>query len=210
VKTQIYLIRHGETTWNRERRFQGHLGVPLSETGQAQARALAEWLAAQPVRFAALYASDLERAVETARAIGARLGLAPTPVPALREIHCGEWEGLAHDEIEARYPGQLRAWNDRVDQFTLPGGESVPDVQRRVLAFYEAQIRQHAGDAILIVSHGVALSALLAALHDWDLVEAWQSVRGSMSNTGVTILSRNQTTGTHQIEVFNSTAHLPS
>ncbi len=208
MKTQIYLIRHGETEWNRDRRFQGHLAVPLSAAGQAQARAVAAWLATQPVRFAALYTSDLPRAAQTAAVIGARLGLTPIPEAALREISVGHWAGLGRDEIETRYPGELQAWRERVAEYTLPGGESVPDVQRRILAFYQSIIGQHEGTAILLVSHGIALSALQAGLHGWDLAEAWQSSRGSMHNTGVTVLSRDVATGAHAQELFNSLAHL--
>ncbi len=208
MKAQIYLIRHGETEWNRERRFQGHLGVPLSTAGEAQAQAVADWLAAQPARFRALYTSDLLRAAQTAAVIGTRLGLVPIPAPELREISVGRWEGLARDEIETHYPGQLQEWRERVADYTLPGGESVPDVQRRVLAFYQVIVARHAGEAILLVSHGIALSALQAALHGWDLVEAWQTSRGSMGNTGVTVLTRDEETGGHTAELFNSLAHL--
>src|SRR5438874_12863025 len=86
VETIIYLVRHGLTEWNRERRFQGHLDVPLSVEGRAQAHRLAAWLARQPVSFTALYSSDLARAAETATTIGHTLGLHPRLSPALREI----------------------------------------------------------------------------------------------------------------------------
>src|SRR5690348_7568220 len=118
---QLYLIRHGETHSNRERRFQGQLDVPLSPTGQAQAHALGRWLARRPVRFGALYSSDLQRAAQTAETVGGHLALTPTLALALREIDCGEWQGLTGAEIEARFPGGLQTWHDEVDTFCLPG-----------------------------------------------------------------------------------------
>src|SRR3712207_2914672 len=109
-QTLIYLVRHGQTTWNIERRFQGQLDVPLSEEGLRQAEAVASWLVRQRVRFGAVYSSDLLRAKQTAEAIGRRLGLEAEPVRALREIHVGDWQGMLSTEIERRYPGDLEKW----------------------------------------------------------------------------------------------------
>src|SRR5438270_10820981 len=94
-QTLVYLIRHGLTEWNVQKPFQGHLDVPLSQEGLEQSRRLASWLACQPVRFTAIYSSVLFRALQTAEAIGECLCLAPQPTMALREIHCGEWQGLS-------------------------------------------------------------------------------------------------------------------
>ncbi len=208
-KTLVYLVRHGETTWNAERRFQGQMDVELSMTGVAQAEAVADWLAAQPVHFTAIYSSDLKRAVETARKIGTRLGLIPGLHRDLREMHAGEWQGLLVSEIEARFPGKLAEWTARVDKFTTPGGESIPKVQQRMYATYKAIVSQHPGDAIIIVSHGAALTALLAALHNWDLVETWQSRKMKMQNTGVTVVALDHERSQHELLLLNSSEHLP-
>src|SRR5438094_8620698 len=98
-QTLVYLVRYGLTGWNAERRFQGHLDVPLCDEGLEQVGAVASWLARQPVHFAALYTSDLARAMQSAQAIGEPLGLAPTPAPAPREIHGGERQGVAAQEV---------------------------------------------------------------------------------------------------------------
>ncbi len=90
--TELLLARHGETDWNRERRWQGHADPPLNELGRAQARRLAEALAGEQLE--AIYASDLRRAHETAEIVGARLGLPVTSDPDLREIDVGSWSGL--------------------------------------------------------------------------------------------------------------------
>jgi broad specificity phosphatase PhoE len=206
---QLYLVRHGETHSNRERRFQGQLDVPLSPAGQAQAEALGRWLADRPAPFGALYSSDLRRAAQTAETVAAHLGLTPILAPALREIDCGEWQGLTGAEIEARFPGGLQTWNDQPDAFCLPGGESVRDLERRIVAFYQDSVAPQRGDAVVLISHGLALSVLIAALLDWDLVEAWRERRAGMANTGVTILTRDPAQGGYRLDLLNSTEHLP-
>ncbi len=208
--TYIYLVRHGETEWNRDRRFQGQLDVPLSMVGREQAEAVAHWLARQPVHFTAIYTSDLKRASQTAQAIGDRLGITPQPVTALREIHVGEWQGLSVDEVEAGYPGQINEWADKIDSFTLPGGENIPQVQERVFAFYRKVAQEHEGEAIILVSHGAALAALIAAIHNWELVETWRTRRARMGNTGVTAISIEHATGKATTLLLNSSEHLPS
>ena len=207
-KTLVYLVRHGETSWNAEHRFQGHLDVELSRKGVAQAEALANWIADQPVHFAAVFSSDLKRAVQTAQIIGRRVGLVPQLYRGLREVHGGEWQGLVRTEIEARFPGKLHMWDAQLDSFTVPGGESLPDVQERIYATYERIVAGHPGEAIIIVSHGAALTALLAALHDWDLVATWQSRQARMGNTGVTVVSHDHDGKTHDLLVLNSSEHL--
>ena len=207
-KTLVYLVRHGETSWNAEHRFQGHLDVELSRKGVAQAEALANWIADQPVHFAAVFSSDLKRAVRTAQIIGRRVGLVPQLYRGLREVHGGEWQGLVRTEIEARFPGKLHMWDAQLDSFTVPGGESLPDVQERIYATYERIVAGHPGEAIIIVSHGAALTALLAALHDWDLVATWQSRQARMGNTGVTVVSHDHDEKTHDLLVLNSSEHL--
>jgi broad specificity phosphatase PhoE len=206
--TTIYLIRHAHTAWNTQRRFQGHFDVPLSDVGARQADAVAAWLRRQPLPFRALYTSDLTRAAHTAAAIGRQLALTPQLTPDLREIQCGQWAGLAMTEIEERYPGQLQTWRDTAHRFTLPGGESVGDVQRRVVAFHEGVVQRHCGEAIILVAHGVVLTALLAAVHGWDLREAWRDERGSMGNTGVTVIHWDHVSRTCSMPIFNSLAHL--
>ncbi len=206
--TRVYLVRHGETAWNLERRFQGHLDVPLSAVGLEQARAVASWLAEQGVGFAALYSSDLARAAQTARVIGERLRLTPVYSERLREVHGGEWQGLLVEEVEARYPGQMAEWHRKIDSFIVPGGESIPSVQERIFAFYEAIVDKHKGEAVVLVSHGAALAALIAAIHGWDLVNTWHTKRARMGNTAVTVIEIDSSTGKSATPLFNSSSHL--
>jgi broad specificity phosphatase PhoE len=208
ITTLVYLVRHGVTEWNVQRRFQGQMEVPLSGEGFVQAAAVASWLAGQPVRFSAIYTSDLLRAMQTAQEIGARLRIQPEPVAALREIHCGEWQGLSVEAVEEHYPGSLDEWRNHVDSFTLPGGESIPEVQQRTFDFYRRAVKQHEGEAIIFVSHGAALSALQTSAYGWDLRETWGLGKTRLGNTGVTVLSVDSLSGRANLLVHNSIVHL--
>ncbi len=207
-QTLVYLVRHGLTDWNVQKRFQGHLEVPLSEEGIEQAQAVGVWLANQPVRFAAVYSSDLVRAMQTAQEIADSLRLEVNPAPALRELHCGEWQGLSVDEVNRLYPGKLQEWHERVEHFVLPQGESIPILQVRTHAYFKEVTRRHEGEAIVMVSHGAALSALLIAVQGLDLTGAWHARQTRMGNTGVTSLLVDSVTGNAFILAHNSTEHL--
>jgi broad specificity phosphatase PhoE len=204
----LYLVRHGETAWNAERRFQGSLDVALNERGREQARSLATWLAAQPAQFSAIYSSDLARAAETAAIIGEQLHLAPHTTPDLREIDTGAWSGLNGEEIERAFPGELQRWREDAGTFRMPGGESVHEVRDRVMGVMHGIARDHPDEAVIVVAHGIALSAMLVALHRWDLVEAWRDGRARMGNTGVTILEWDAAAERCAMSLFNSRAHL--
>jgi len=149
---QLLLARHGETDWNRNGRVQGHTDIPLNATGIAQAQALAERLAGEPL--VAVFASDLERARVTAAAVAARHGLPVSIDPDLREKNFGTWEGLTGIEIQERFPDATRgAWGD---------GESTGEVTERVITALERVRREHPDALVLVVAHGGPLRAALA------------------------------------------------
>ena len=144
--TRLLLVRHGQSTWNAEGRWQGHSNPPLSSLGERQARAAAPAVAELGVT--ALFSSDLLRARQTAELVAPR-GLTPVVVPPLRERNVGEWEGLTRAEIEARYPGMLEARD------SPPSFESDESLLARVLPALEAIIAELADEAIaLIATHG--------------------------------------------------------
>ena len=157
--TLIYLLRHGEVQGAETRRFIGHLDVPLSPVGERQCAAQAARL--RRVHLAALYSSDLARARHSAEIIGLPHGLAPTLVPALREMDMGRWDGLTAGEIRAREPGAFADWMSRIGEFPFPEGESVPDLLARAAPAFDAIVEAHAGEAIAIVAHGGPNRALL-------------------------------------------------
>ncbi len=209
-QTLVFLIRHAQTGWNKEQRFQGHLDIPLSSTGIEQAAALRDWLSRLDIPFAAVYTSDLARAAQTANAVCKSTGLSPILAPALREIHCGEWQGLLASELEAQYPEQINHWRTIVDSCAMKGGESLLDVQTRVSRFYRESVEAHGGQAIILVTHGAALSALVAAIMDTDLGEFWRERRLRHDNTGVTVVLQDRKSVVGRILHSNLIQHLGS
>jgi uncharacterized phosphatase len=157
VPTTIVMVRHGETDWNRERRFQGRADQPLNDAGRAQARELAELLRDEPV--GAVYTSPLRRARETAEILAGDFGLRPQPLDALLEIDVGAWEGLTIDEVRAAYPGRAdEDWRSGWDE-----GETYDELTRRVLPALVELGTKHEGGHVLAVTHAGPLRAAMAA-----------------------------------------------
>ena len=157
--TTILLARHGETDWNREKRWQGHADLSLNERGRGQARALAERLQAVP--FSAVYASDLRRAYETALVVAERKGLAVTPMRELREVDVGSWTGLSQEEVKERFPDAYSHVRARTGR-GWEGGETYAEMGRRVLEAMRSIAREHPGDAVLVVTHSGPIRAVRA------------------------------------------------
>jgi alpha-ribazole phosphatase len=155
----LILVRHGETAWNAQRRYQGIADIPLSELGQAQAAALAECLTGE--RIDMIHASDLQRACHTAETIATRHGLPVCTDPRLREIAFGRWEGLTYAEIEARYPTELGRWVMDPASCPPPGGEALDRLQVRVASWLGELAQGHSHQAVLVVAHGGSLQMLL-------------------------------------------------
>ena len=141
--TLIYLLRHGEILLAERRRFVGHLDVPLSPRGEVQCQRQAHRLRAVPL--AAVFSSDLSRAVRSAEIIGAPHGLGPKQLPALREMDMGRWEGLTAAELEAREPAAFKAWTTRVGEYPFPDGEDVARLVARAWLAFDAIAAEHAG-----------------------------------------------------------------
>lgn len=156
---RLFLVRHGETEWNRERRIQGQVDVPLNERGRLQADGLAARLAREPL--AAVYSSDLSRALETAQAIALPHGLPVAPEPSLRELRFGAWEGLHEEEIQAGYPEEYRAWRSDSVRHRPPGGETILELYARVTAVYHRIREKHLGQSVVVVAHGGPIRALV-------------------------------------------------
>jgi len=156
---RLILVRHGETEWNAEGRYQGWTDVPLNETGKRQAVALGRRLAREDIH--AIYASDLRRAWETAMIIAAPHGLPVRSERRLREIDFGIWEGLTYSEIKQRHPQILTAWEADPLSVVLPGGESLGQVSTRIQATLKDIAQAHQDQTVLLVAHGGSLQVLL-------------------------------------------------
>ena len=168
--TRILAIRHGETAWNVDTRIQGHLNIPLNDTGHWQGQRLGQALAGEEI--AAIYASDLSRAHETALYVSRATGVPVVPELGLRERGFGEFEGKTFAEIEIALPDQAQRWRKRDPSFTPAGGESLLQVQARVLATVNRLAKQHPGELIVMVGHGGVMDVLYRAATRLDLQAA--------------------------------------
>jgi broad specificity phosphatase PhoE len=170
-KTTLYLVRHGETVWNTEKRAQGWQDSPLTERGIEQARRLAERL--RPVRLDAIYASPSGRTMHTAAILRGDRALVVTPCEELREIHMGDWEGRRIDELDGEAERLHNFWYAPHLFQPAGAGETFAQLQARVVAAVSRLVAESAGSAILLVSHGGALKALLAHYAGRPLAQLW-------------------------------------
>jgi probable phosphoglycerate mutase len=156
--THLLAIRHGETEWNNQGRFQGHLDSALNREGLAQAEALGEYLARK--RFDLLLSSDLGRALQTASAIAMRTGHEIVVEPRLRERRMGIFQGLTPAEVEARYPDEYARFSTRDPDYVIPEGESMRQLFERSVACFTELAEHHAGLTLATVTHGGVLAML--------------------------------------------------
>ncbi len=166
MTTRLLLVRHGATSRTAENRFSGAVGVDLSDEGRAQARRLSERLAAEPI--AAVYASTLSRAVETAELVARPHGLAVTRREGLGEIGHGRWEGLTRADVEARFGDEYAAWEADPFTFAPEGGETGLAVLARALPVVREIVAAHPGEQVVLVSHKATLRLVLSSVLGFD------------------------------------------
>ena len=172
---RILLARHGETIFNVEGRWQGQSDSPLTERGLAQARELARALADEPI--AAVYSSDLGRAVDTAAEVAKRHHLPVTTDERLREIDTGAWTGKGRAEITAEFPGGLEAWATQPTSMRLPHGETLFEAQTRALAFFAQRMPAHAAQSVVVISHGAIGQTVLVNAMGGTVEDLWLEQR---------------------------------
>jgi probable phosphoglycerate mutase len=179
--TRILLIRHGETSWNRSGRIQGHTDIALSALGEAQAERLAAALADEPL--AAIYSSDLLRARQTAAPLARARGLTPVLDAGLRERSFGRFEGLSWEEIASAHPEDALRWRRREPDFPVGGGESLTAFSARCVAALERAAAAHAGACIAVVAHGGVLDCVYRAATRvaLDAPRSWQLGNASIN-----------------------------
>lgn len=196
------LVRHGETPWNREGRFQGQDEVGLSRRGVAQSRRVAKALAS--MRPTALYSSPLARTMETACELSRQLSLPIIQVEELQEVNLGELEGITNQEMQARYPQIHALWRHDPSQVLFPGGESLPKLQERAWRAIEEIERSHSDDVVIVVSHNFAIRTIVFRLLDIPLSK-FHIMRPDLSSISI-IEFRD---GTWRLVSFNERLHLP-
>ena len=179
--TRIVAIRHGETAWNVDTRIQGHLDIPLNDTGLWQAAQVARALADEPM--AAIYTSDLQRAHATAQAVARSTGAPLVAEPGLRERSFGHFEGRTFAEIEADLPDDARRWRQRDPHYTPLGGESLVTLRERIARTVFALARQHPGEQVALVAHGGVLDVLyrLATGQEIQAPRTWQLANAAIN-----------------------------
>lgn len=198
----MILIRHGESTWNQERRVQGHMDPCLSDRGRAQAALLASRLKGRP--FAGLYTSPLRRALETASVLGEALDHRPEPADGLQEIRLGAWEGKTTEEIRTIYGDAYDRWLDApLNAGGPPGGEAIRDFQQRAVATIERLRNAHHDRDLVVVTHGGVIKVYLCHILGLDLN---QMFRIKADNTAVTEILFQR--GRANLALLNDTCHL--
>lgn len=172
---RILLARHGETEFNVAGRWQGQSDSPLTERGLAQARELSRALASDAI--AAVYSSDLGRAMRTAQEVAAVHHLQVQADRRLREIDTGEWTGKGRAEIEPAYPGVLAAWSANPSVMRLPAGETLLEAQTRALAFFTEIMPQHVDQTVVVISHGAVGQSILVKAMGRPIADLWLKER---------------------------------
>ncbi len=199
---RLFLIRHAQTVWNRDRRYQGWQDSALSEIGRGQAEAVGRALAREPLK--AVYASTLGRARETAEAIAAHHGLTVREDAAFCEMGFGEWEGLAFDACKAADPDRYRLWAEEPQRFCPPGGgETLEAVRARVLAGLERLRAEHDDQTVCLVAHGISARIIILEALGLPLERIWSI---HLASTGISELEfRADWTALHRM---NTLVHL--
>ncbi|PKM81834.1 MAG: alpha-ribazole phosphatase [Firmicutes bacterium HGW-Firmicutes-14] len=200
--TRLYLVRHGETQWNRSLRYQGHRDIPLSEEGYSQAQKIARRLSREKLEGA--YASDLSRALETAKVIAGFHGLKVKAVPQLKETNFGLWEGLTYSEIDEQFHEVMKGWRSNPRDTKIPGGESLGEVADRCRAGLEQVVKENKGKSVLVVAHGGIIRIAVATVLGMDLNDYWKIKQDNVSLNIIEYYEKDRAI----LCLLNDTAHL--
>jgi broad specificity phosphatase PhoE len=160
--TKVYLVRHGQTEWNKNLTFRGRIDIPLNERGHREAVAIAEAL--KDKNIDAIYTSPLGRSIETAQPTARFFNIEIVPFQGLIDISYGDWEGLTFNEARERYRDQYTRWEERPELVRFPKGETLDEVRERSFCVFKEIVRENAGRSILIIPHRVINKVLLCAI----------------------------------------------
>jgi len=199
--TKIYLVRHGQTAWNKEEIFRGRSDVPLDETGLREAELAAGFFRGAEVT--AIYSSPLSRASQTAGKIAEVLSLKVVPLEGIMDMSFGVWEGRPLREIKENDGERYRQWLEAPHRLNLPGGESLDEVRERSMAALEGVIRRHAEEAVILVSHRVINKVILCAILGLDNSHFWQLAQDT---TAINLIHHRN--GRYSLSLMNETCHL--
>jgi broad specificity phosphatase PhoE len=199
---KIYLIRHGQTDWNIQRKIQGSHDIPLNETGRRQAKKLAQGMDSRPV--SRIFSSTLTRARETAECISSRQGVEIYFMPQLIEVEFGEWEGLTWEEIDTRFPKEHKLWRENPAQVAPPGGETQAQIKKRCAeTVHEIIKRTNGKEDAAVVSHGATLANMITYMLRNDTKEGI-----IVSNSSITTIDYNPVSKVFTLLHSNDITHL--
>ena len=200
--TRIILVRHGETTWNIEGRYQGQEDTPLSERGLQQGHLLAEGLRHIPIDLA--ISSPLQRSYQTCKFCADLHDLPVATDERLLEINHGSWEGVLAVDIEKQYPVEFAQWHSEPEKVVMPsGGESLEDVRKRVRAAVDEYVEKYPDKTILVAAHDAVNKAIICDLLGLGMEHFWQI---KQDNTCINVLECNE--GVWRTVLLNSTNHM--
>ncbi len=199
--TSIYLVRHGQTAWNKEEIFRGRTDVPLDETGLRQAELAGEYF--KELKIDAIYSSPLSRAWQTAEKIAKFHRLIVQPLEGIIDMSFGSWEGRSHQEIREKERETYRQWREEPDKVRLPGGETLDQVRSRAVAALEEVVRLNPEKTIVLVSHRVVNKVLICSILGLDNSHFWQILQDP---TAINLIRHKD--GKYILCLMNETCHL--
>lgn len=200
--TRIILVRHGETTWNIEGRYQGQEDTHLSERGLKQGAMLAEGL--RHIHIDRCISSPLQRSYKTCQLCAELHQLPVETDERLLEINHGSWEGILAPEIAAKYPKEFAFWHTKPHLVQMPdGGENLEDVRHRVRAAFDEYAEKYPNETILVAAHDAVNKAIICDLMGAGMEHFWQI---KQDNTCINVLECNE--GIWRLVLLNSTNHL--
>ena len=170
--TQIILVRHGRTPWNKDKIFRGSKDIPLDDTGREEAWAVAEWLKDETIHAA--YTSPLSRARDTAMAIAQHHNLEVIGLPGLADLCYGDWEGVSLQEVKVKYADLYRQWETSPHSVRFPRGETLEELRTRSLAAVDEVVQRHPDQVVLLAAHRAVNKVLIAALIGLDNSHFWR------------------------------------
>jgi len=199
--TSIYLVRHGQTAWNREEIFRGRTDVPLDGVGLKQAEVVGYYF--KDLKIDGIYSSPLARAWQTAEKIAQHHRLKVQPLEGIIDMSFGNWEGHPHYEIKKIDAETYRLWREEPHLARLPGGETLDDVRERAMASLREVIEKHPEKTLVLVSHRVVNKVLLCGILGMDNSHFWQIIQDT---TAINLIQYKN--GRYILSFMNETCHL--
>ncbi len=201
MMTSIYLVRHGQTAWNKEEIFRGRTDVSLDETGLKQAELAGGYF--KGIEIHRIYSSPLSRAWQTAQKIAQFQNLKVEPLEGIVDMSFGNWEGHPHEEIREMDSKTYRQWVELPHQVRLPGGESLDDVRARAMSALEEVIQKCLEKTLVLVSHRVVCKVLICAILGLDNSHFWQIAQDT---TAINLIQHKN--GKYILSLMNEICHL--